>query len=269
MEALPCYPPAYSTTTGVYLKISKNTRVGAPPAKNPSKSMHYGESQPKNYCQTPHFLLSDLPLPIVRPPTFSGQSSHPALDPVRLEHVLDLFDVLELVRADVNEEAAGALLHELKVPVVGAMWASFNDGRPACLLLPLPFAGAPRVHVPLEGPEVERLELGLWGLGRSVVDEVADLRACESAPNRDPPGFSAYCFDCTGNIGAEVGPDRRRSGPTCRPETACRFSSLPGNRPGSRFGADSQHLNPAGGSQGPFRCQLDLLALPLGEVIRQ
>jgi hypothetical protein len=63
---------------------------------------------------------------------------------------------------------------------------------------------------------------------------------CESAPNRDPPGFPAYCFECTGNIGAWVGSDRRRSGSACRLEIAYRFSGLTRDRPGSRFSADSQ-----------------------------
>jgi pimeloyl-ACP methyl ester carboxylesterase len=39
----------------------------------------------------------------------------------------------------------------------------------------------------------------------------SDFANCEPAPNGDPPGFSACCFDCTGNIGAQVGPlDRLR-----------------------------------------------------------
>jgi hypothetical protein len=52
---------------------------------------------------------------------------------------------------------------------------------------------------------------GLLGIGKSglefILGHARELLpafglACESAPNRDPPGSSAYCFDCTGNIGA-------------------------------------------------------------------
>ncbi len=55
--------------------------------------------------------------------------------------------------------------------------------------------------------------------------EMTLKRLCESAPKRDPPEIPAQPFENTRKFDAWVGPDRRRSGPTCSPKMTCKLSS--------------------------------------------
>ena len=92
------------------------------------------------------------------------------------------------------------------------------------------------------GGQLMQVEGGHRVVGRVLLNAEPwdDWAFVKSAPNRDPPGFSAYCFDYAGNFGAYVGPDRRRSGPTCPPEIALLFQRFTREWPGSHFNANSQ-----------------------------